>query len=243
MENALGFWIANCRKKNIPLDTRIIREKARQLHTRFSVTEKEDLDDPQPGTSTSLPRRATTIEFTASKGWFEKFQKRFNLKNVPLHGEASSADHNAAELYVNETFRSIIENGGYHPEQVFNMDETGLMWKKMPSRKFIMNEEAKAPGFKAYKDRMTLILCGNVAGFLLKPGLIYKSKNPYALKNKTKSLLPVHWMNNPKAWITKQLTAEWFHDCFVPQVKRYLAEKGLDFKVVLFMDNAGGHAQ
>lgn len=55
-------------------------------------------------------------------------------------------------------------------------------------------------------------------------------------------MLPVYWMHNTKAWITKLLTSDWFHQWFVPEVKLYLAEKGLEFKVLLIMDNAGGHA-
>lgn len=50
-------------------------------------------------------------------------------------------------------------------------------------------------------------------GFMIK--LIYKSKNPRTLKNKNKSLLPVHWMHNKKVWITKQMTSDWSHQCFI----------------------------
>uniref|UniRef100_UPI0035901482 tigger transposable element-derived protein 1-like n=1 Tax=Myxine glutinosa TaxID=7769 RepID=UPI0035901482 len=238
MESALALWISDCRKKNIPLDTNVIREKARQLYAKFA--EGAGDDDPESEPSTASPTKPT--KFNASKGWFEKFQKRFKLKSVVLHGEAASADKAAAEGYVNETFRTIIEEGGYKPEQVFNMDETALFWKRMPSRTFIMIEEARAPGFKAHKDRVTLVMCGNAAGFMIKPGLSYKSKNPRVLKNKNKNLLPVYWMHNQKSWITKLLTSDWFHQCFIPEVKLYLAEKGLEFKVLLLMDNAGGHA-
>ena len=49
-------------------------------------------------------------------------------------------------------------------------------------------------------------------------------------------------MHNSKAWITKALTLEWFLQCFIPQVKLYLAEKGHPFKIFLLMDCAGGHA-
>lgn len=41
-----------------------------------------------------------------------------------------------------------------------------------------MKEEARASGFKAQKDRVTLMMCGNAAGFLMKPALIYKSEKP-----------------------------------------------------------------
>jgi hypothetical protein len=35
---------------------------------------------------------------------------------------------------------------------VFNIDETGLFWKRMPSRSYIAKEEKSMPGYKAAKD-------------------------------------------------------------------------------------------
>ncbi|XP_064089285.1 tigger transposable element-derived protein 1-like [Macrobrachium nipponense] len=152
----------------------------------------------------------------------------------------ASADTEAAMKY-SKTFKNIIRDKGYRPEQVFNMDETCLFWKKMPSRTYLMKDEAKAPGFKAQKDRVTLIMCGNAAGFMLKPGLIYKAANPRALKNKNKNFLPVFWMHNAKAWTTKVLMSNWFIQSFIPQVKEYLIDLCMEFKVLLIMDGAGGH--
>ena len=91
------------------------------------------------------------------------------------------------------------------------MDETGLSRKKMPSRTFLMKAEMKAPGFKAEKDRVTFIMCGNAAGWMMKPGLINKSANTRAFKNINKNTLYVLWVHNSKAWITKVLTSYWFH--------------------------------
>jgi len=45
-------------------------------------------------------------------------------------------DVEAAEKFVDQ-FDEIIEKGGYRPEQIFNVDETGLFWKKMPERSYI----------------------------------------------------------------------------------------------------------
>lgn len=256
METQLAMWIADLRKRNVGLDTNTIRTKAKNLYDNIAaelgVTEDAgqdeggDDDDDGEASSSSGPSTSSSSQqkkgFVASKGWFEKFQKRHGIRSVNIYGESASADNAAADKYVRETFQNIIEEGRYKPEQVFNMDETGLFWKRMPSRTFIMKDEARAPGFKAQKDRITLIMCGNAAGHLIKPGLIYKAKNPRALKNKNKNVLPVYWMHNKKAWITKVLTLDWFTLCFIPQVKIYLAEKGLPFKVLLLMDNAGGHA-
>ncbi|KAL2098487.1 hypothetical protein ACEWY4_004967 [Coilia grayii] len=239
MESALALWISDCRKKNITLDTNVIRTKAKKLYETFADSEEQDDAEPRPSTSAS---NAEPSPFNASKGWFDNFQKRFGLKSVFLHGEAASADTAGAVAYVNNKFKAIIQEGGYKPEQVFNMDETTLFWKRMPSRTSIMQDEAKAPGFKAQKDRVTLVMCGNAAGFMIKPGLIYRSKNPRALKNKNKNALPVYWMYNAKAWMTKSVNVDWFKQCFILEVKRYLRGKGLDFKAFLLVDNAGGHA-
>ncbi|XP_037540482.1 tigger transposable element-derived protein 1-like [Nematolebias whitei] len=235
MESALSVWINDCRKKNIALDSVIIRTKAKQLYDRLAAKRYVQNGDEEEEAGAGPSSASTTgpTPFSASKGWFDKFQKRFGLKSVCLHGEAAAASAGAEE-YVS-TFTDVMEEVGYSPEQVFNMDGTSLFWRRIPSHTF-MKEEAK--------ERLTLIMCGNAAGFMIKPGLIYKSKNPPALKNISKSSLPVHWMYNSKAWLTKVLTTSWFHNCFIPEVKLYLAEKGMEFKVVLLLtDNAGGHAK
>ena len=36
---------------------------------------------------------------------------------------------------------------------------------------------------------------------------------------------------------------DWFHNCFVSQVERYLTEKNLVFKVLLLVDNANRHSR
>jgi hypothetical protein len=42
----------------------------------------------------------------------------------------------------------------------------------------------QSSGFKAWKDRLTPVLCGNAAGHMIKHGFVYRAKNPRATKNK-----------------------------------------------------------
>jgi len=180
-------------------------------------------------------------EFMASKGWFMRFKARANLHNLKVQGEAASADEKAASDFP-DALAQIIKEGGYCAEQVFNVDETGLFWKRMPSRTYIAKEEKTAPGHKAGKERLTLLLGGNAAGDCkLKPMLVYQAENPRAFKGIWKSQLPVIWKANKKAWVTLKLFEDWFINHFVPEVERYCASKGLPFKVLLLLDNAPGH--
>lgn len=156
-------------------------------------------------------------------------------------GESASADHVAANEFPPKV-RDLIREKGFLPQQIFNCDETGLYWKRMPGRTFIAKEEKKAPGFKVAKERLTLLLCANASGtFRCKPMLVYKSENPRVMKGKNKDHLPVFWRSNKTAWVTKTNFKEWFLKSFVPEVQLYLAKENLAFKILLLLDNCASH--
>ena len=218
MEKALLIWIDDNQQKNIPMSGEIIKEKALGLYSR--------LQKDEASTSTKQKR-----EFVASSGWLANFVKRFSLHNVAVKGESASADNSAAAAFPN-TLAKIIDDGHYNSDQVFNMDETGLFWKKMPSRTYITMSQKFAKGYKVAKERITLLMCSNASGdFCLKPLVVHRTLRPRALKDSNMDMLPVHWRANPKAWVTKLIFEDWFAKCFVPEVKEYLTAKGHEFKV------------
>ncbi|XP_042242197.1 tigger transposable element-derived protein 1-like [Homarus americanus] len=196
----------------------------------------EHLKEEQPSSETVFE------EFGDSKGWFDEFKKRTGIYSVVRHGEAASVDKGPEKFVVE--FKKLVDEKGYLPQQVFNVDETGLFWKKMPRRTFITRDEASLPGHTPMKDRLTLLLGANVSGdFRLKPMLVYHSENPRVFRQQKvlRGKLGVYWKSNRKAWVTSQLFNEWAIDVFCPTVKSYLTTNKLPLKALLLLDNAPCH--
>lgn len=226
MERLLNIWIEDMHQRNCPCSLMTIQMKAVSLF--------EDLKK-------KFGPSAENEVFSASRGWFERFKKRSGLHSMRITGEAASADRTAAAAYP-AFLKKIIDEGGYKPQQIFNVDETSLFWKRMPKRTYIAKEEKSAPGFKAAKDRMTVLLGGNASGDMkLKPLVVYHSETPRAMKGYCKALLPVIWRSNKNGWVTRAVFQEWFTKCFSPAVKKYYQSKNLKNRTLLILDNAPGH--
>lgn len=89
------------------------------------------------------------------------------------------------------------------------------------------------------KDRVTIMPCANASGtHKLKLLFIGKPKNPRAFKNGN---IPLVYKNQNKAWVSYELFIDWFHNDFVPEVRKFLKSKNLPPKAVLLLDNAPAH--
>ncbi|KAJ7316369.1 hypothetical protein JRQ81_002531 [Phrynocephalus forsythii] len=231
METLLLIWINEKQVAGDSISESLICEKALRLHA--------DIIARPPGASDG----AEVESFKASHGWFDNFKKRTSIHSVVRYGEAASTNTIDADQFVLE-FKDYVTAQDFVPQQVFNCDETGLFWKKMPKRTYITREEKALPGYKPMKDRLTLLFCANASGDLkLKPLLVYHSENPRVFKknNVVKSQLKVMWRSNSRAWVTRSIFMEWVHEVFGPSVTKYLQDKNLPMRCLLLLDNAPGH--
>ncbi|XP_031613593.2 tigger transposable element-derived protein 1-like [Oreochromis aureus] len=241
MERLLLVWIKDKGRTGDTLTEMIICEKASSIYN--DLVSKAASDEQPTASTSSQEGPPTPPEFRASHGWFDRFKKRTGIHSVVRHGEAESSDQEAAEEFLKK-FEELINQEGYIPQQIFNCDETGLFWKKMPRRTYITVEEKKMPGHKPMKDRLTLALCANASGdSKVKPLLVCHSENLRAFKQHKilKERLEVMWRSNPTAWVTRQFFVEWVNLVFAPAVKKFLEENDLPMNCLLIIDNAPAH--
>lgn len=219
VEKALYSWFKQQRNRHAPISGDVLKEKAKFFYRE--IIKKDD--------------------FRASDGWLENFKKRHGIRFIQMSGEKLSADETEIANFIKSLSTKISELG-LTPEQVYNADETGLNWRQLPTKTFVTRDEKKVSGRKLLKERITLMVCSNGAGsHKLKLLVVGKSKNPRAFKNTKIENLPVVYMNQSRAWVTREICIDWFKNNFVKEVKQHLRAKKLPLKALLLLDNAPGH--
>ncbi|XP_036596148.1 tigger transposable element-derived protein 1-like [Trichosurus vulpecula] len=222
MENMLSIWVDNMVQHHMPLSQTLIMQKALSLFEHLKAQAGEE----------------SIKTFVASRGWFEKFKKRNKIDSIRIMGESSSEDVKAAAQFPT-VLKAVIERGNYSPNLVFNVSETGLFWKRLPSR--ALSQEKDAGTFKASKDRVTILLGSNASGNIkLKPLLVYHSEIPKHMRGFSKLNLPVIWKSNRKAWVTVDMLNDWIVNHFCPVVQCYCTEYGFEPKALLVLDSSMG---
>lgn len=193
VEAKLYHWFNQQRLKNLPITSELIKAKAKYFNDQLK--EKSS--------------------FNASDGWLQKFKRRFGIRLLKISGEKLSANPEFVEPFKKELHSLIAEHNLTH-DQIYNADETGLFWKLLPGKTYVLRSEKSAPGRKAEKARLTFLACTNASGdHKVKPLVIGKAKNPRYFYNFTP---PVDYSHSKNAWMTAAIFQKWFKDSFVVQV-------------------------
>ena len=155
-------WFSLARSHNVPITGRLLQEKAMMLDFEMGHD-----------------------EFTASNGWVHSFQKRHNIKQAVLSGEAADVQQTTLDDLCQRlpTIYQGYSIGHYQ----------SVPW---------CAKGDDCHGGKKAKDRITVLLVCSATGEKLKPVVIGRAENPSCFRGQTKSCLPVHYYHNRKAWMT-----------------------------------------
>lgn len=220
MEKQLMAWVTEQTQKWVPLSHVSIRTKAKSL---YDISKKGSQDD----------------QFVASSGWFKRFLKRYSQHIERAQHSQNQHDLEAAETTIKD-LGDLIEKDSYSPEQVFNIEMISIFWKHMPGKSLRRELANNLPALIDLKERVTILLGGNVAGHKLKPFVIGNSENPRAFDEIDRDELPVYYRSYKKAWKPKQLLQDALINCYTSEIREYCSRENVPFKVLLILNNIPG---
>lgn len=102
------------------------------------------------------------------------------MRQLSVTGESLSGAVDDSEDFK---FEKMFNNEKLSPAQIYNVDETGLNYKMLPTKTLASKLDDTARGHKENKERVTVLVCSNASSTHKLPlVLIGKSGNPRALK-------------------------------------------------------------
>ncbi|GAB0091425.1 hypothetical protein DMENIID0001_062680 [Sergentomyia squamirostris] len=135
---AVSLWFFSMREKGLPVNGALLQEKARGFYQEF-----RDGSD-----------------FSASNGWLNRWKKKEGIRQLTICGESLSSKEDLLPAFMQELQR-VVDEEGLRPEQLYNADETGLNYRKLPNKTLVEKARKSAPGFKINKERVSVLACAN----------------------------------------------------------------------------------
>ena len=157
-----------------------------------------------------------------------RWKKRHGIVMKKVSGEAASVAEDM-QPWLDVVLPHLLSN--YKPEDVYNVDETGLFYKLKPDKSLSFKTE-KCVGGKKAKDRFTVLVGESMAGEKLPLLVIGKLKSPRCFSGVRS--LPLECNANAKAWMTGHLFSQW-----LDKWNGKLALK--NWHVLLVIDNCPAH--
>jgi hypothetical protein len=188
----LYIWIGSMRRANLPISPSLAIAKAKSIASSLSIPE---------------------TDFKASWQWLSQFRVRRGLQKMLLHGEGNEVNKSDLGLLaaLDDLYAIIAQ---YDPENIYNMDETGMFFCLVPRYNLLMPDEdiSTTRRKKKSKDRVSLIVCANAVGTNKIPcTLIGKPNAPACIKD-CQWLVP--YFSQAKAWMDVESAGSGSMKCF-----------------------------
>jgi hypothetical protein len=199
LDQKLYEWADNHISNGIPITGPLIQTKATELWRQIPAY--KDRTKPQ-----------------FSEGWLTRFKQRHSLQYHTFHGEAASVPSSVHDQI--KSTQSICNQ--FKPFEIYNMDETGLFWRRMPNGGL---SKGKIAGKKLDKTRITIVVATNADGSDRVPlWLIGTAKTPRALRGVNFRALGCVWRHNKAAWMRHDIMEDWLRSFYgrIPLDKKAL---------------------
>jgi hypothetical protein len=124
-----------------------------------------------------------------------------------------------------------------HPNDVYNIDEKGVMIGVLAKQRVICSRRTKNPKTTQQGSRewVSLIKCISSDGRVLSPYVIFKTKVIY--KDWVKALPDSYICASERGWTDDELCLKWFKEVFEPETRE--GKKG-EWRILLF-NGHGSH--
>lgn len=123
-------------------------------------------------------------EFKASDGWISNTLKRNGKVGITCHGEANDMTEEHRKKIMKKwlkEFHELIEEKKIEPSCLYNADQTGLYYQKLPNRMYVTKKEKRDfKGVKQMKSktRVTLMVCTSASGEKVPLSVVGNVKKP-----------------------------------------------------------------
>ena len=127
VDTALLVWFKQARSNNIPVNGPLLLEKAN-----------------------SLASAVGDESFSVTTGFIDRWKTRHGIMLKKVSGEAGSVSEEDIRPWLDDALPQLLRQ--YKPEDVYNVDETGLFYKMTPDKSLTFKGE-KCTGGKKAKER------------------------------------------------------------------------------------------
>jgi hypothetical protein len=174
------------------------------------------------------------------RNWPQEFYKR----HAELRASKSSAlDWNRYDIYNKvaqwfEVIGKVLADPAVRPENVYNMDETGIMLSKLNSVKVLVGKDNKRGyrGARVKRTTITAIECVSAVGQYLDPMIIWPGSTHRA-NWLTQPTPGWHYAYSDSGYTDSYISLQWLKLVFDPQTKEQANQKPR----VLICDGFGTH--
>ena len=215
INDILYEWYQKCCSSNFDPNGPLLKEEAVEIKNQL---QNSDLDG-----------------FVASDGWLEKWKATYAIKEKRIVDQGGDVPEETVSSWI-ERLQELTE--GYSMENIWNMDESGCLFKALLDAGLVQKGK-QAKGGKKSKQRFTIAFFVSGAGQKIdQPIAIWKSKLPRCFKGLRDPSRPgnVHYFTNSKSWMTSEIS-----ETVLYKLNRKLVFENR--KVILFLDNATCHPE